>query len=203
MPVELRFQSIPQKKEMTAALGTGQDWGDCASFWFSSLQVQGEPWLEPWSLCQESPEERRAVAAGCGGLSKDPFHSPVHWGCRTQAPSAAPKGDILETAVGKGLPGQSHTLWQGSPAAMQSRTLAQTNEAAGVRQEGMAGTVVSKWAPDTDKKYSCVSAPVWSCEWEYRHGAAKSSNLVREAKNPYFYRKSDFQTLASFVFTRV
>ena len=179
MPVELRFQSIPRKKEMTAALGTGQDWGDCASFWSSSLQVQGEPWLEPWSLCQEGPEERRAVAAGCGGLSKDPFHSPVHWGCRTQAPSAAPKGDILETAVGKGLPGQSHTLWQGLPAAMQSRTLAQTNEVAGVRQEGMAGTVVSKWAPDTDKKYGCVSAPVWSCEWEYRHGAAGSSNLVR------------------------
>lgn len=27
MPVELRFQTIPRKKEMTAALGTGQDWG--------------------------------------------------------------------------------------------------------------------------------------------------------------------------------
>lgn len=48
--------------------------------------------------------------------------------------------------------------------AMQSRTLTQMNEAASVRQEGVAGTVVCKCAPDTDKKYGCLSAPVCGCE---------------------------------------
>lgn len=27
MPVELRFESVPRKGQMTVALGTGQDWG--------------------------------------------------------------------------------------------------------------------------------------------------------------------------------
>lgn len=43
MPVELRFESVPQKEQMTTALGTGQDWGDYA--FFSS----------PVCRCKENP----------------------------------------------------------------------------------------------------------------------------------------------------
>lgn len=45
MPVELRFESVPPKEQMTAALGTGQAWGGGAVL----------PSSSPGCRCKEDP----------------------------------------------------------------------------------------------------------------------------------------------------
>lgn len=93
MPVELRRnEHAAPKGQITAALGTCQDWG--GPCFLPVLQFAGARRMLAGTLISLPRGCRGKEGSSCWvwGLSKDPFRSQVHWGLRTHSSSSTQGG---------------------------------------------------------------------------------------------------------------